>query len=224
MWKTVVAVSERISRPISALELAPGSVVTLRHVTWPEFEALLTDLGDARPTRIAYSQETFEIMAPLPKHERAIVLIVDLVKTLLRVQQRPWESLRSTTFKREGIAGVEPDDCFYIQNHQAVIGKDRIDLAVDPPPDLAIESDLTSKTRLASYLALQVPELWIYSVDRLKIYCLSGNQYIESPTSPTFPDIAVAEIIPYFVERASEIGTSAALREFESSFLPPPTI
>lgn len=53
------------SRPISALELAPGSLVTLRHITWPEFELLLADLGETRPTRIAYSQETFEIMAPL---------------------------------------------------------------------------------------------------------------------------------------------------------------
>lgn len=155
------------------------------------------------------------------KHERAIVLLVDLVKSLLRVQQRPWESLRSTTFKRDGIAGVEPDDCFYIQNYRAVIGKDRIDLAVDPPPDLAIESDLTSKTRLASYVALQVPELWIYAADRLKIYCLNGDHYLESPTSPTFPDLAVARIIPHFVERASEIGTSAALIEFEQSLTPP---
>jgi Uma2 family endonuclease len=87
---------------MSALELAPGSVVTLRHITWPEFESLLTNLGDSRPTRIAYSQETLEIMAPLPKHERVIVLIVDLVKTLLRVQQRPWESLRWSETGLEG--------------------------------------------------------------------------------------------------------------------------
>jgi Uma2 family endonuclease len=220
----VAPVPQLISRPISALELAPGSLVTLRHITWPEFESLLADLGDTRPTRIAYSQETFEIMAPLPKHERAIVLIVDLVKTLLRVQQRPWESLRSTTFKREGVAGVEPDDCFYIQNYQAVIGKDRIDLAVDPPPDLAIESDLTSRTRLASYVALQVPELWIYAADRLKIYHLDGDQYTESDFSPTFPAVDIVGVIPYFVERASEIGTSAALIEFERSLTLPPKI
>jgi Uma2 family endonuclease len=213
----VPSLPQLISRPISAFELAPGSMVTLRQVSWSEFESLLADLGDIRPTRIAYSQETFEIMAPLPKHERAIVLIVDLVKTLLRIQQRPWESLRSTTFRREGIAGVEPDDCFYIQNYRAVIGKDRIDLSTDPPPDLAIESDLTSRTRLSAYLALQVPKLWIFSADRLRIYCLNGGQYSESTSSPTFPTLDVAQVIPYFVERANDIGTSAALQEFERS-------
>jgi hypothetical protein len=103
-----------------------------------------------------------------------------------------------------------------------VIGKDRIDLAVDPPPDLAIESDLTSKTRLASYVALQVPELWIYAADRLKIYQLNGNQYTEINFSPTFPGVDVVAVIPYFVERASEIGTSAALMEFERSLTSPP--
>ena len=44
----------------------------------------------------------------------------------------------------------------------AILGKDRIDLAVDPPPDLAIESDFTSKTRIDAYLAIRVPELWVY--------------------------------------------------------------
>jgi hypothetical protein len=34
-----------------------------------------------------------------------------------------------------------PDDCFYIQNYQVMIGKQRLDLTVDPVPDLAIEID-----------------------------------------------------------------------------------
>ena len=209
--------SKLIARPVSQIELAPGSVVTMRDVTWQEFEAILNEFDESRSTRIAYSQGTLEIMAPLPKHERAIVIIVDLVKTLLRIQRRPWESLRSTTFKREGVAGVEPDDCFYIENYQAVIGKDRIDLTTDPPPDLAIESDLTSKTRTASYLALKVPELWIYASDRLKIYLLDEERYVESPSSRIFPDIEITQIIPHFVERANVIGTSAVLLEFEDS-------
>jgi hypothetical protein len=53
-------------------------------------------------------------------------------------------------------AGLEPDDCFYLANYQAVIGKDRIDLSVDPPPDLAIESDYTSKTKVDAYMVSQV--------------------------------------------------------------------
>lgn len=155
-------------------------------------------------------------MAPLPEHERSKVLIADLVKTLLKVQKRQWEPLGSTTFKRENMAaGIEPDDCFYIQNYKAVIGKNRLDLSVDPPPDLAIKTDLTSKTELDAYEALRVPEVWLYERGKLKINVLGEGRYVDSETSPTFPGIAVVEIIPQFMQRAKEVGVSQALEEFE---------
>ncbi len=44
--------------------------------------------------------------------------------------------------------GIEPDQCFYIKNHLLMRGKTRVDLTVDPLPDLAIEIDLTSKTQI----------------------------------------------------------------------------
>ena len=74
-----------------------------------------------------------------------------------------WESLGSTTFKRGDMTvGIEPDDCFYIANHASMIGRDRLDLTVDPPPDLAIEVEITSKTQLSAYEALGVPEIRRY--------------------------------------------------------------
>ena len=48
--------------------------------------------------------------------------------------------LGSTTFEREDLErGFEPDSCFYIQNEERIRGKDRINLEVDPLPDLVIE-------------------------------------------------------------------------------------
>jgi Uma2 family endonuclease len=152
----------------------------------------------------------------LPEHERTKVLLADLVKILLKFQKRGWEPLGSTTFKREGmVAGIEPDDCFYIQNYQAVIGKNRLDLTQDPPPDIALETDVTSKTELAAYEALGVTELWIYAGEKLTVNVLVANKYVESQTSPTFPDITVVEIIPQYMQRAKVIGVSQALEEFE---------
>jgi Uma2 family endonuclease len=120
-----MAIVSPVAKPISQLELAPGSVATLRGVTWQEFIEIVEELGEKRVSRIAYSQGRLEIMVPLPEHERTKILIADLVKALLRLQRRNWEPLGSTTFKREESAGIEPDECFYIQNQQAVIGKDR---------------------------------------------------------------------------------------------------
>jgi len=118
-----------VMMPVSQIELAAGSAVTLRNISWRAFETVLQELGEARTTLVAYSNDTLEIMAPLPEHERSKILIADVVKAILRVQQRDWEPLGSTTFKQLGAAGVEPDECFYIQNSRAAIGKDRIDLS-----------------------------------------------------------------------------------------------
>jgi Uma2 family endonuclease len=198
------------------LQLEPGQKVTLQPVSWNRFEEVIAELGERRSSRIAYANETLEIMAPLPEHERSKISLADLVKTILRIQKRRWEPLGSTTFKREDMAvGIEPDECFYIQNYQAVIGKDRIDLTLDPPPDLAIETDVTSKTEIAAYEALRVPEVWIYDRGKLKINILQGSSYFESQTSPTFPDVAVAELIPQFMQRGREVGVSQALEELE---------
>ncbi|MEB3338396.1 MAG: Uma2 family endonuclease [Leptolyngbyaceae bacterium] len=131
------------------------------------------------------------------------------------VQKRPWKSLRSTTLKLQRIAGIEPDDCFYIQNYQTVIGKDRLDLRVDPPPDLAIESDLTSKTEAKAYLAIRVPELWVYEDGKLTVNVLQNNEYIESAISPTFPGLPLTEMISQTIKQAKETGMSPALLEIE---------
>ena len=202
---------------INKICLEPGSRITIPDVSWREFESILQELGESRSSRIAYSQDTLEIMVPLPDHERSKVLISDIVKILLRHQGRDWESLGSTTFRGEfRTAGVEPDDCFYIANYAAVIGKSRIDLTVDPPPDLAIESDYTSKTKLDAYIALQVPELWIY--DRgLKLYALKGEDYIEVESSPTFPGLPIKTMVEQVIRQAQQTGSSRALRTFEAT-------
>ncbi|MEA5504360.1 Uma2 family endonuclease [Halotia wernerae UHCC 0503] len=197
------------------IRVLPGQRIILEDVSWQVFEAILNELGEHRGSRVAYSQGTLEIMAPLPEHERAKVIIGDLVKALLDELDLNWESLGSTTFKRKDkTAGIEPDDCFYIQNYRLMIGKDRIDLTVDPPPDLAIEIDVTSKTQISAYEALKVPEIWRYENGKIEINLLQGEQYIKSQTSLIFPNFPIIELITRFVEMARTTGTSSALRAF----------
>jgi Uma2 family endonuclease len=200
---------------LKQLELTPGQRIVLRDVNWQQFEDILEELGDHRSSRLAYFKGTLEIVAPLPKHEQAKVVISDLFKILLDELDMNWEQLGSTTFKRKEMqAGIEPDDCFYIQNHALMIGRERIDLSVDPPPDLALEIDITSKTQLSAYEALQVPEIWRYEKGRLQINTLQDGQYIESQTSLTFPDFPVVEGISRFLEMSRTAGTRPALKAF----------
>jgi Uma2 family endonuclease len=208
-----------VIKPVSQMRLAPGSVVTIPNVSWQEFESILQELGERRAARVAYSKGTLEIMVPLPEHEKPKDLISDIVKTLLKMAGRRYEPFGSTTFRLENTAGVEPDACFYIQNYQSMIGRRRLQ-PDDPPPDLAIETDVTSKTTLDAYEAIGVPELWIYSSGRLTIYLLRNRQYVKSDTSPTFPETPITQIIPTVVERAWQVGSVQALEEFEAAIAP----
>ncbi|BAZ21932.1 hypothetical protein NIES4073_28130 [Kalymmatonema gypsitolerans NIES-4073] len=204
-----------VTLQLKQIRVPPGQRVLLEDISWQEFEAILNELGEHRSSRVAYRQGTLEIMVPLPEHERAKVIIGDLVKILLDELDLNWESFGSTTFKREDMtAGVEPDDCFYIKNYKLMIGTDRINLNVDPPPDLAIEIDVTSKTKISAYQALRVPEIWRYENGNLEINLLQGEQYIKSQTSLTFPNFPIIEEIYRFVEMSRTIGTTPALREF----------
>ncbi|MBD1830552.1 Uma2 family endonuclease [Microcoleus vaginatus GB1-A2] len=205
-----------VLKPVSQITLSPGSVVTIPNVSWLEFESILQELGEKRRTRIAYSKSTLEIMLPLLDREIPKDLISDIVKILLKSAGRRYEPFGSTTFKREGAAGVEPDACFYILNYQRMIGRRRL-LPDDPPPDLAIETDVTSKTKIDAYKIIGVPEVWVYDSGRLRIYLLQDGEYVESDISPNFPEIAIAQLIPATVERAWQVGNLQALEEFESA-------
>jgi Uma2 family endonuclease len=205
-----------VAKPVSQIKLEPGSVITFPHVSWQEFEAILQELGTKRRSRIAYCYGILEIMVPLPEHEIPRDVISDIVKILLKVTRQRYQPFGSTTFKRENSAGVEPDTCFYIQNYQRMIGRRRIQ-ANDPPPDLAIEADVTFKTKLDAYESIAVPELWIYDGGKLAIYLLKDGKYYPSETSLIFPNVAIAQIIPGIVERSWQVGNLQALEEFEAT-------
>lgn len=97
-------------------------------------------------------------------------------------------TLGSTTFKHPALnKGLEPDQCFYIQNEARVRGKNRLDLTVDPPPDLALEIDITSRTYPDIYKALKVPELWRFDRGELQIGVLQAGEYVLVAESPNLP-------------------------------------
>ena len=202
-------------KPVSQIKLAPGSIVTIADISWSEFESVLEELGENRSARLSYSQGTLEVMVPLPEHERPKELISDIVKILLKASSRGYEPFGSTTFKQEGTAGVEPDACFYIQNYQRMISRRRLQ-PDDPPPDLAIECDVTSKTTLDAYQAIKVPELWVYESGRLTIYILKNENYVKSEVSPTFPHSPLKQIIPNAIERSWQVGSLQAIKELEA--------
>lgn len=199
------------------LSLTPGSEVILRNQTWEDYEQLLALRHDKNLPKLYFNAQNQEIrlMSPLASHGNRIDALRDLVKCLLRFQGRDWHCFDPITFKRFKESGVEPDTCFYVENRQAILGKNRIDLTIDPPPDLAIEVDLTSVTSLEAYRPLAMPELWIYRPGTLTIYLFVEGDYQESSRSLLLNAWDVRSILPKYVELAWYQGSSVALRQFE---------
>lgn len=195
----------------------PGDELILRFRTWQDYENLLVRRQDKAGLRIRYNGTTGEIriISPLPEHGKNADMLADLLKALLCYQGEDWEAYTLITLKRANQQGVEPDYCFYIENRERILGKERLDLNNDPPPDLVIEVDLTSITKAEDYQAIATLELWLYRRNNLLIYQFDGQQYQECQTSYHFPNWDVQKLIPQYVERGWQVGSSVMLREFE---------
>jgi Uma2 family endonuclease len=202
---------------LKRIHVPPGQRVLLENVTWTELEAILEELGEHRAARIAYDQGILEIMTPLPEHEFDKEIISDLIKALLEELDIEFLSLGSTTFKNQFMEkGIEPDQCFYIQNERLVRGKKRLDLTIDPPPDLALEIDVTSRTHPNIYQSLKVPELWRFENGKLQINVLVDGNYVVSQSSLNFPGLPLMDVIPRYLESSGINGRNATIKRFRS--------
>jgi Uma2 family endonuclease len=201
---------------LSQLIIPSGQHVVLQDVNWENYEKILTELGDERNSpKISYHKGYLQLMAPLAIHEFDKSIISDLIKILLEEYDIEFNALASTTLKSEKVhKGVEPDECFYIQNEMKVRGKERIDLNQDPPPDLVIEIDITSHTELEIYEKLNVPELWRFDGKNLEILILQNQSYQNSQTSLQFPQFAIKQLIPDYLQKAKTEGRNKAVKAF----------
>jgi Uma2 family endonuclease len=196
--------------------LPPGGTLILTDVPWEEYEQLLSDLGDCYAARITFNQGTLEIMSPTLKHENFAQIINALAVILAEESDLVLESLGSTTYKQEWLAkGVEPDACFYTANAAGIIGNERIDLKVDPPPDIVAEIDIShdSTRKLAIYAGMGVPEVWRYDGKRAYIYQLVGQDYVAVESSLVLP-VFTTEVLARFLEQSKTEGQTAVRRSF----------
>jgi Uma2 family endonuclease len=202
---------------VNRIIVPPGQTVILDGVSWEEFEAILEDLGESRNSRIAYDRGKLEIMTPLPEHEVNKEYISDFVKILLEELDIEFCPLGSTTFKNQSMfKGIEPDSSFYIQNEAVVRGKNRLDLTVEPPPDLALEVDITNRTHPEIYQSLGVPELWRYQRGKLQILLLVDGKYVESESSSNFPNFSLLQAIPQYLNQCRTEGRNKGMKAFRS--------
>ena len=131
----------------------------------------------------------------------------------------PIRSGGSTTLRSQlKDRGLEPDECYYVASESRVRGRKRINLAVDPPPDLAIEVDISSSSldQLAIYATLGVPEVWLYDGAMLEVYQLQPDKtYAKQTRSPAFPFLPLDEV-ERFLARRNETDETTWIRSFRA--------
>jgi len=190
---TVALDTDRIS--------SPGAVITFDHLSWEDYE-LLRHETEGRNIRITYDRGRTVLLSPLPIHEKIKRLAGRLIETATYDLDIPVSSFGSTTWKRQDMAkGLEADECYYIQNEPLVHGRGDIDLKQDPPPDLAVEIDITHVPidRPSVYAALGVRELWRSDGERFTfLRRTTSNTYEAIPASDALP-LLTPQIVDRFI-------------------------
>jgi Uma2 family endonuclease len=186
----------------------------LRGVSWATYQRLLEDFKDSHAAHFAYDRGVLEIMVLSTKHERPNRTLALLVEVLAEELNMDVQRLGSTTCTREDLdKGFEPDSCFYIQNEARVRGKEEIDLAVDPPPDLVIEIDITSPSlnKFPIYARIGVPEVWRYDGRQVEMFALVTGEYVRIEQSTVFPFLSSA-LATQFLGESMKLRSTAWLR------------
>jgi Uma2 family endonuclease len=186
-------------------------------IPWETYVTYSDALGPRR-IRVTYDDGEMEIMTLSPKHEHEKTILARLVEAL--TEEVGWEirSFGSMTSRRKDMkVGLEPDECYWIENEPLVRGRDDIDLAVDPPPDLALEIEISRGTlnRMDIYAALGVPEVWCWDGRTLRVLLLySRKTYRRSRNSRTFPFLPLREFADFL--KRPELGENELIRSFRA--------
>src|SRR5262245_31212687 len=118
----------------------------LHNIDWLTYSRMLRIL-QRRRFRLTYDRGTLEIMAPLLAHDGPADLLDWFIKVMIEELKLPSRPGRTVTLRqRRRRRGLEPDCCYWIASAPRLLGKREVDLRVDPPPDLAVEVDVTSSS------------------------------------------------------------------------------
>lgn len=182
----------------TAQQLAHEQSLVLFEVSWRQYLRVLRGLEGHR-VRLTYNKGVLELMTLSYEHENESYICGRMVDVMTEELNIPVKGGRSTTFKkRKNAKGLEPDCWWWIQNEAKVRFKKVIDLLFDPPPDLAMEIDIShsSLDRMKIYAALGFPEIWQFGGTKLLFHVLQPNRkYQIQEESLAFPGLKSADLL-----------------------------
>lgn len=162
------------------------SCLTLKEVSWSQFESLEAAFESVGGIRFAYLDGILEIMTVSPEHEETKSTLSVLLEAYLREKSiRFYIKGGPTLGSKELGARKEPDESYNLQTKKAI-------------PDLVIEVVFTSGgiDKLQLYKRLGIPEVWFWEDGVLSIYCLR-EEYEQVDRSELLPELDIALLVRY---------------------------
>jgi Uma2 family endonuclease len=197
--------------------LPAGAKLELFHIDWDEYEHLLTQMESFHPGhRLSYDRGRLIVVSPKREHEFVKAFVSRVAHVLAEELGLDIEATGATTLRRRNLMkGVEADESFYVQNAAHMVGHLELDLDVDPPPDVAVEIDMSNDSldKFPIYAALGVPEIWRYDGKNAHFYQLVGESYKTMRNSVAFP-ILTAEDFTRCLGQSKVEGQTATLKAF----------
>jgi Uma2 family endonuclease len=208
--------STAIAQPDRTTEIDGDQCVVLRDIGWKGYTTLLKVRGERSDPRMVYLDGSLLLLSPSYFHERLKELLGCFIMILVEELEIPCLMAGSTTFRRRAKrGGVEGDETYYLTNLDRIRGKKKINLKVDPPPDLAIEVVVShdADDAVEVYRRFRVPEVWICDENQLTILVLQlDGQYVPSERSHAFSLLRASEIHSW-VTRSQDGSDTAWIKE-----------
>jgi Uma2 family endonuclease len=183
-------------------------------VGYNTYQTINDALGENPGVRLIYVDGRLTFLTASRRHEWFAERLAEFVKILARRSGMAWEDSGSATYrKHDQEVGVEGDKIFYLGEHaQQMRGAINIDLSTQPPPDLAIEVEVTHSAddALLVYGRIGVPEVWRFDVDASTVmFCVRNEQgtYDSLLRSRVLPFLEPADVLEQML-RADSLGAS----------------
>ncbi len=200
-----------IEKIYEAVEMArqQQAAIILSNVAWETYARFIEEnMNKIRSPRFYYEEGNLLIMSVSPEHEEAKDTIVYLINLLTEEFQINARSFGSTTYTKDNIKrGFEPDSCFYFENESKMRGVKRLDMTVQPAPDLIIEVDITSLSTFRQHIfaAFGVPEIWRFDGEQIEILKLENGKYISIANSLSLP-LVTPEKLTGFIKESQTVS------------------
>jgi Uma2 family endonuclease len=183
-----------------------NTALLLSGVTWEGYRALRDDPRNDG-LRLYYSDGEMLLKATGTLHEQLAAAWGLVLTAWARSTNTRLKSFGRWTMQRGiGEKGLEADNCYYVSNLSTVQGKESLELEHDPPPDLAIEIDVSTNSTMKFdiYAVLKIPEVWVWNGTRMLVYRLKDQRYQEVSASVELQGFPMDQAVSYVLDHYAE--------------------